>query len=141
MTDALHRLLRTPQGVLGLVLLAGLVLACLLGGALAPYSPEAMDFAGRFAPPGARHWFGADQLGRDRHDHGQDQAGLDLVIRLEDRIDEQVPFEMEARLLPGAAGQDHAEQEEHPDLKGGSGCPERASAWQLGHELDRPSRS
>src|SRR5260370_21618611 len=65
MTDALHRLLRTPQGVLGLALLAVLVLACLLGALLAAYSPEAMDFAGRFAPPGAKHWFGADQLGRD----------------------------------------------------------------------------
>jgi len=65
MTDVLHRLLRTPQGVLGLALLLVLVLACLLGGALAPYSPETMDFAGRFAPPGTKHWFGADQLGRD----------------------------------------------------------------------------
>src|SRR5260221_4077652 len=65
MTDVLHRLLHTPQGVLGLALLAGLVLACLLGGGLAPYPPETMDFAGRFAAPGARHWFGADQLGRD----------------------------------------------------------------------------
>jgi len=65
MTDVLHRLLRTPQGVLGLLLLAVLVLACVAGGAVAPYSPEAMDFAGRFAPPGAKHWLGADQLGRD----------------------------------------------------------------------------
>src|SRR5471032_1923557 len=65
MTDVLHRLLRTPQGVLGLALLAVLVLACLLGSTLAPYSPEAMDFAGRFAPPGPKHWFGADQFGRD----------------------------------------------------------------------------
>ncbi len=65
MTDALRRLWRTPQGVLGSVLLAVLVLACLLGGVLAPYSPEAMDFAGRFAAPSAGHWLGADQLGRD----------------------------------------------------------------------------
>src|SRR5260221_12824164 len=65
MTEALHRLLRTPQGVLGLALLAVLLLVCLFGGALAPYSPETMDFAGRFAAPGAPHWFGADQLGRD----------------------------------------------------------------------------
>ena len=55
MTDALHRLLRTPQGVLGLALLAVLLLVCLFGGALAPYSPETMDFAGRFAAPGAPH--------------------------------------------------------------------------------------
>jgi len=65
MTDTLRRLMRTPQGVLGSVLLMALILACILGGAAAPYQPEAMDFAGRFAAPGARHWFGADQLGRD----------------------------------------------------------------------------
>jgi peptide/nickel transport system permease protein len=65
MTDALHRLVRTPQGVLGLAMLALLVLVCLFGGALAPYPPESMDFAGRFAAPGAKHWAGADQLGRD----------------------------------------------------------------------------
>src|SRR5258708_12291399 len=65
MTDTLRRLMRTPQGVLGSVLLVGLVLACVLGGAAAPYQPEAMDFAGRFAAPGVKHWFGADQLGRD----------------------------------------------------------------------------
>src|SRR6266436_2589835 len=65
MTDTLRRLMRTPQGALGSVLLVALVLACVLGGAAAPYQPEAMDFAGRFAAPGVKHWFGADQLGRD----------------------------------------------------------------------------
>jgi peptide/nickel transport system permease protein len=65
MTDTLRRLMRTPQGALGSVLLLALVLACVLGGVAAPYQPEAMDFAGRFAPPGVKHWLGADQLGRD----------------------------------------------------------------------------
>jgi peptide/nickel transport system permease protein len=65
MTDVALRLTRTPQGVLGLALLAVLVLLCLFGTAVAPYPPEAMDFAGRFAAPSAKHWFGADQLGRD----------------------------------------------------------------------------
>ena len=65
MTETLHRLVRLPQGVMGLALLAILVLLCLLGPALAPYQPEAMDFMGRFAAPGVRHWLGADQLGRD----------------------------------------------------------------------------
>jgi len=65
MTDTLRRLMRTPQGALGSVLLVALVLACVLGGAAAPYQPEAMDFSGRFAAPGVKHWFGADQLGRD----------------------------------------------------------------------------
>ena len=65
MTDMLRRLMRTPQGALGSVLLVALVLACVLGGAAAPYRPEAMDFAGRFAAPGVKHWFGAAQHGRD----------------------------------------------------------------------------
>ena len=65
MSDALHRLVRTPQGVLGIALLTVLALACLLGGVVAPYSPETIDFGGRFAAPGVRHWLGADQLGRD----------------------------------------------------------------------------
>jgi len=65
MTDVAHRLTRTPQGVLGLALLLALLALCLFGTVLAPYPPEAMDFAGRFAAPGAKHWFGADQLGRD----------------------------------------------------------------------------
>ena len=54
MTDALRRLMRTPQGLLGVVLLVALVLACLFGAALAPYAPETMDFAGRFAHPAGR---------------------------------------------------------------------------------------
>jgi peptide/nickel transport system permease protein len=65
MSDTLYRLFRTPQGVLGVALLAVLVLLCALGPVFAPYRPEAIDFAGRFAAPGVRHWLGADQLGRD----------------------------------------------------------------------------
>ena len=65
MTESLGRLWRTPQGVMGSALLAVLVLLCIFGPVLAPYPPESMDFLGRFAPPGAKHWLGADQLGRD----------------------------------------------------------------------------
>jgi len=65
MTDALYRLFRTPQGALGCILLAVLILLCVLGSTIAPHRPDAIDFAGRFAAPGARHWLGADQLGRD----------------------------------------------------------------------------
>src|SRR5579872_5906090 len=65
MNDTLYRLFRTPQGVLGAILLLVLALLCAFGPLLAPYRPEAIDFAGRFAAPGVRHWLGADQLGRD----------------------------------------------------------------------------
>ncbi|MBR0643521.1 ABC transporter permease [Plastoroseomonas hellenica] len=65
MTDLLRRLLRTPQGAIGSALLLLLLLLCIAGPALAPRDPEAIDFLGRFRPPGAENWLGADQLGRD----------------------------------------------------------------------------
>ncbi|MDE2335042.1 MAG: ABC transporter permease [Rhodospirillales bacterium] len=65
MTDLLRRLFRTRQGAFGVSILMIVTLICLLGPALAPYSPDRMDFLGRFAAPGVRHWLGADQFGRD----------------------------------------------------------------------------
>ena len=65
MTETGRRLLRTPQGTIGLVLLLIVALTCVFGPVLAPYDPEAIDFMGRYAPPSARHWLGGDQLGRD----------------------------------------------------------------------------
>ncbi|MBP2296170.1 MULTISPECIES: ABC transporter permease [Azospirillum] len=65
MTDLLRRLVRTPQGAIGLLLLLVLAAVCLFGPWLAPQDPEKIDFLGRFRPAGAENWFGADQLGRD----------------------------------------------------------------------------
>lgn len=50
---------------------AALVVAGLLTGLaiaapwIAPFAPDAIDLAGRRAPPSATHWFGTDDLGRD----------------------------------------------------------------------------
>src|SRR6478609_4129489 len=65
MTELLIRLMRRPQGFVGVVLLALIVAACLFGPALAPYAPEKIDFLGRFRAPGWQNWLGADQFGRD----------------------------------------------------------------------------
>jgi peptide/nickel transport system permease protein len=65
MTDLLRRLLGTPQGAAGLVIVLLIAAACLAGPALAPIDPEKIDYLGRFKPPGAAHWLGGDQLGRD----------------------------------------------------------------------------
>jgi peptide/nickel transport system permease protein len=65
MTEVFRRLLRTPQGAMGVVVLVLLAVLCVAGPFLAPYDPEQIDFLGRFAAPSARHWFGGDQLGRD----------------------------------------------------------------------------
>jgi peptide/nickel transport system permease protein len=65
MTDLSRRLVHSPQGALGLVLLMVLIVACVGGPWLAPYHPEAIDFLGRFRPPGPHNWLGTDQFGRD----------------------------------------------------------------------------
>jgi len=45
--------------------MSGLILVAVLAPWIAPYSPDAIDLAGRRAPPSATHWFGTDDLGRD----------------------------------------------------------------------------
>ena len=57
-------LLRTPQGAIGSAILLLVLLVAAFGPVLAPYDPEAFSRA-RFAVPGAAHWLGADQFGRD----------------------------------------------------------------------------
>ena len=65
MTELMGRLLRTKQGAVGAAILLAVALVCVIGPYVAPYDPEKLDFLGRFAAPGARHWLGGDQLGRD----------------------------------------------------------------------------
>jgi ABC-type dipeptide/oligopeptide/nickel transport system permease subunit len=47
-------------GLVGLVLLLSLV-----GPFITPYAPDAIDLPQRLTPPGAAHWLGTDELGRD----------------------------------------------------------------------------
>jgi len=65
MIELLGKVVRKPQGAIGLGLLLVLAAVCLLGPWFAPYGPEKMDFLGRFRAPGWQNWFGADQFGRD----------------------------------------------------------------------------
>jgi ABC-type dipeptide/oligopeptide/nickel transport system permease subunit len=51
--------------VVGAVLVALEVLLALLAPRLAPYPPNALDFASVLQPPSRAHWLGTDDLGRD----------------------------------------------------------------------------
>ena len=48
-----------------LVLLGALAVVALFAPWVAPYDPDAVDFADRFATPSLAHWLGTDDLGRD----------------------------------------------------------------------------
>ncbi|MBV8962608.1 MAG: ABC transporter permease [Hyphomicrobiales bacterium] len=65
MTEIGRRLLRTPQGALGACLVLALAVVCVLGPAIAPADPEAMNVLGRFKPPGPHFLLGSDDFGRD----------------------------------------------------------------------------
>jgi oligopeptide transport system permease protein len=63
--DAWLRLRRNRLAVAGGVTLAILAAACVLGPLISPYDYADQNLDNTFAPPGAAHWLGTDQLGRD----------------------------------------------------------------------------
>lgn len=65
MIDFLRRMLRSPQGALGMVLVGLIVLIVLIGPMVAPYDPETFTPLQRYKGPSAEFWLGTDQYGRD----------------------------------------------------------------------------
>lgn len=65
MIELLKRLLRTPQGAVGLILVVLVFIVVLFGPLLAPRDPEAMSILARYKGPSANFLLGTDQYGRD----------------------------------------------------------------------------
>lgn len=65
MTEILKRMLRSPQGALGLVIVGLILLVVVAGPWFAPYDPEKMAPLMRYKTPSAQFWLGTDQYGRD----------------------------------------------------------------------------
>ena len=65
MTSVLRRILSSPTGRIGFVLVVLLALAAILAPVIAPYGPSAIDVRNRFSPPTFLHLLGTDHLGRD----------------------------------------------------------------------------
>ena len=64
-TGAWARFRGDGPALAALGLIASLGVVALLAPWIAPYDPDAVDFANRFAAPSAAHWLGTDDLGRD----------------------------------------------------------------------------
>ncbi len=54
-----------PLGVVAFLIISLYVLCAFGARWIAPFDPEEIDFAAMLARPGADHWFGTDQYGRD----------------------------------------------------------------------------
>jgi peptide/nickel transport system permease protein len=65
MAELLGRLLRSPQGAIGLAIIALVLIAVLFGPWLAPLDPFAISPLQRYRPPGPVNLLGTDHLGRD----------------------------------------------------------------------------
>lgn len=60
-----RRLFRNRAAVLGLVIILVFVLCALFPEWIAPYGYDEQDLSRQFISPGAEHWFGTDDYGRD----------------------------------------------------------------------------
>lgn len=63
--DVLHRLLRHKGALFGVLFLLVLILASSLARWILPFDALTQDFSATLQGPGAVHWFGTDELGRD----------------------------------------------------------------------------
>jgi len=65
--DAWRRLRRNRAALAAMVILGAIVLLVLVGPALSPWAPDAIDWDHFATPPtlANQHWFGTDSLGRD----------------------------------------------------------------------------
>lgn len=61
----MRRLLASPTGLIGTVIVALIAFAAVFAPWISPYDPDALDVLNRFSPMTASHWLGTDQLGRD----------------------------------------------------------------------------
>ncbi len=66
-SEKLALLLKNKQGMIGFVLVVAFFLSALLAPFLATHDPAQLDIPARLTGPGADHWLGADQLGRDTY--------------------------------------------------------------------------
>lgn len=60
-----RRLLARPPAAIGFVVAVSMVAIAILAPIIAPFRPEANDFAAILSPPSPTHLFGTDELGRD----------------------------------------------------------------------------
>src|SRR3546814_3563711 len=63
--QVLRMLLRRRTVMLGVVVIAVLVAAAVFAPLITSYDPMKLSIVNRLQPPGAEHWFGTDEFGRD----------------------------------------------------------------------------
>jgi peptide/nickel transport system permease protein len=65
MAELVRRMLRSPQGRFGLLIVGAMLIVAIVGPLIAPYNPETFAPLQRYKPPSLQYWLGTDQYGRD----------------------------------------------------------------------------
>ena len=73
---------RYPLGAVGAAIMLIFLFAALFAGGLSPYDPLATNAAHSLAAPGAVHWMGADNFGRDVYSRIVHGARISLAVGL-----------------------------------------------------------
>ena len=63
--DSWRRLKQNKVAIISLIIMSILIIMCIIGPIISPYSHEVVDSSNINAFPSAEHWFGTDSLGRD----------------------------------------------------------------------------
>lgn len=80
--SAAGRIARDPLALVAALVVAGVVTAALIGPRLAGYDPDLQNYDEAYLPPGAGHWAGTDNLGRDLAARLLAGARISLMIAL-----------------------------------------------------------
>jgi peptide/nickel transport system permease protein len=64
-SDSLYRLSRNPGSIIGVIILLALILMSISAALITHFNPIAITPQDRLLPPGAVHWMGTDNFGRD----------------------------------------------------------------------------
>lgn len=70
----------TLSMAVAIAVLGGWLVLALAAPLLAPYDPDAIDIMNMLSPPGAEHWFGTDQVGRDVFSRVLFASRVDLLL-------------------------------------------------------------
>ena len=71
---------RNRFSLVGLTLLVSLAVLALLGGIVSPHDPHQVGVGPTLGPPGAQHWFGTDDLGRDVFSRALAGTSVSLLV-------------------------------------------------------------
>lgn len=78
----LRRILHTPEGILGSLILCALIFVAIAAPWIAPYDSRTLNLRERLEPPSPQHLFGTDAAGRDLLSRVMNGARVSLIAGL-----------------------------------------------------------